>query len=82
MNIPKIIREKIEWYMWKGKMREINYEYRKYIKYDKEYEFIYYEKKIKPNFCYNYRKLNVKGKYEGYICGRGGCCYGELSKNY
>lgn len=39
--MPDIVVKKIDWYIWKGGMNEINMEYRKTIKYDDTKQQIY-----------------------------------------
>jgi len=68
--VPDIIKDKIEWYIWKRKQKEICREYGERVK--TNYDIILFDSHI-----YNYRRL-VR---QSYIWNKGDWV-GELSKNY
>lgn len=79
MEIPEIIRDKIIWYIWKGKMREINREYKRIVRYDEIFSVIY-----RYGCEYNWRNLgNQKWReeYRGRIY-NGKSVVGQISKKY
>jgi len=78
--IPDIIKDKIEWYIWKRKQREICREYGERVKtYSDIICFDHYG-------GYNYRRLLCQREWweqeSSYIWNKKGYKVGELSKNY
>lgn len=60
MYFPEIIKGKIYWYLWKGKINEINEEYTDRIKVLPD-QSILYDCNIK--FLYNFRELVSNKRY-------------------
>jgi hypothetical protein len=81
--MPDIIKDKIDWYIWKHKQREICREYCKRVMLYELYEdmLVLYDK-----WLYNYRRLlllRVLIRHdEVYIWNNKGNKVGKLSKNY
>lgn len=67
MMFPKIIKEKIDWYLLRNRVKDLNKEYREKVKYEPNYIFDCVDFKYKPKKTkiYNWRCFPLE-KYYGY----------------